>query len=124
MPSVTVNCCCLASGRSIMMEKKVNHFESINLELTTKCPLRCPQCYCTLEGGKDLSRETALRVIREAAELGAKHAELSGGETLCYPWLLDLVAEARKNGIVPNIAISGWHFDRHVLDDRYVCHHG
>ena len=93
----------------------MKQFESINLELTTKCPLRCPQCYCSLEGGIDLPKETALRVIREAAEMGAKHVELSGGETLCYPWLLDLVAEARRNGIVPNIAISGWHFDRHIM---------
>ena len=80
-------------------------FESFNLELTTKCPLRCPQCYCTLEGGRDLPKEIALRIIHQAAELGAKHVELSGGETLCYPWLMDLIIEARKNGITSNIAV-------------------
>ncbi len=91
--------------------------ESFNLELTTKCPLRCPQCYCTLEGGKDLPKETAIRMIREAAELGAEHVELSGGETLCYPYLTELVREAKENGISSNIAISGWHFDKKKAEE-------
>jgi len=56
-------------------------------------------------------------MIREAAGLGAEHVELSGGETLCYPWLTELVREARKNGITPNIAISGWHFDRKKAEE-------
>ena len=86
--------------------------KSFNLELTTKCPLRCPQCYCTLEGGKDLSFERAVQIISEAAELGSEHVELSGGETLCYPNLTELIRFSRKSGIQPNIAISGWHFDR------------
>ena len=90
--------------------------ESINIEVTSKCPLRCPQCYCTLENGKDIPRDIGLRMIRDAAELGVKHVELSGGETLCYPWLLDLVQEARKKRIIPNIAISGWQFSRLAMD--------
>ena len=94
----------------------MHRFESLNLELTTKCPLRCPQCYCTLEGGIDLPMQTAVRIIREAALLGAKHIELSGGETLCYPWLPDLLRESKANGILPNIAISGWHFDHKTAD--------
>ena len=95
---------------------EMHQFESFNLEVTSKCPLKCPQCYCTLEGGKNLPLQTAIRMIREGAQLGAKHVEISGGETLCYPWLTDIIREARKNGIVPNIAISGWGFDQLVLE--------
>lgn len=93
----------------------MRRIESFNLELTTRCPLHCPQCYCTLEGGKDLPLENGEKVIEEAAELGAEHVELSGGETLCYPYLLELIKHARLYGIKPNISISGWHFDQNCL---------
>ena len=101
------------------MEPKVKTYklESLNLELTTKCPLRCPQCYCSLEGGKDFPLDLAVEYIREAGKMGAGHIELSGGETLCYPHLTDVVRESRNNGIEPNIAISGWHFDEKILNE-------
>ncbi len=88
----------------------------INIELTTRCPLRCPQCYCTLEGGKDIPAEAAIKALEEAARLGVEHVELSGGETMCYPHLYEVVAAARRLGIAPSIAISGWHFDEEALD--------
>lgn len=99
------------------MKTRAHKLESLNLELTTKCPLKCPQCYCSLEGGKDFPVELAVKYIREAGEMGVEHIELSGGETLCYPHLAELVTESRKNGIVPNIAVSGWHFDENVLSE-------
>jgi hypothetical protein len=60
----------------------------MNLELTTRCPFRCPQCYCSLEGGKDLAYDKALYWIREAAKNKMQTVNLSGGETLVYPHLL------------------------------------
>ena len=38
----------------------------MNMELTTACPLRCPQCYCSLEGGKHLDLETAMHYLEQA----------------------------------------------------------
>lgn len=88
----------------------------MNIELTTACPLRCPQCYCSLEGGKHIPLQTAKNYLKQAAELGLKHVELSGGETLCYPHLYELIQEAHELGVESNIAISGWHFDEQVLE--------
>ena len=90
--------------------------DGINIELTTRCPLRCPQCYCSLEGGKDIPLNIAVERLEEAAELGVRHVELSGGETLCYPYLIEVVETAKQLGISPSIAISGWHFDEAYLD--------
>lgn len=90
--------------------------DGMNIELTTACPFRCPQCYCSLEGGKNIDPELAVRMIWQGAEMGVSHVELSGGETMCYPHLLEIVAEARKAGVVPSIAISGWHFDAEILN--------
>lgn len=95
-----------------MMEYKPT---GMNIELTTCCPLRCPQCYCTLEGGKHIPLDIAKKALDEAAQLGVEHVELSGGETLCYPHLIELVAYARSQGIAPNVALSGWHFNDEVL---------
>lgn len=92
-----------------------NRPEGMNIELTTRCPLQCPQCYCTLEGGRDIPVEIAINRLKEAAKLGVKHVELSGGETLCYSHLFDVVAAAHSFGISPSIAISGWGFDETVL---------
>ena len=93
-----------------------NQIVGMNIELTTACPLRCPQCYCSLEGGKHIPLETAKECLRQAKALGLKHVELSGGETLCYPHLYALIREAHALGVESNIAISGWHFDEQVLE--------
>lgn len=89
---------------------------SMNLELTTACPLRCPQCYCTLDGVRHLDIETAKKRIDEAVELGLKSLNLSGGETLCYPRLYDLIAYASERVEYVNIAISGALFNQGVYD--------
>lgn len=87
----------------------------MNLELTTRCPLRCPQCYCELLGGRDMERDTALAWIREAAACGVKTVNLSGGETLLYPNLEELIAECKGLGMEANIAISGYGADKERL---------
>lgn len=87
----------------------------MNLELTTRCPLRCPQCYCNLKGGYDMELDTALYWIREAAKNGVKVMNLSGGETLLYPHLGELIAECKHLGMEANIAISGYGADKETL---------
>ena len=92
------------------------HLETMNIELTTKCPLRCPQCYCSLSGGKDIPLQTAIDRIKEASTLGVKEVMLSGGETLCYPHLYDVVRAAKEWCGAAYVALSGIGFDQSVLD--------
>ncbi len=87
----------------------------MNLELTTKCPLRCPQCYCDLEGGKDMDLQTALHFIDDAAKCGVRSVNLSGGETMVYPHLLELIHACHDKGMESNIAISGFGVDKNKL---------
>lgn len=88
----------------------------MNLELTTKCPLRCPQCYCSLEGGKDLSPDMAEHWIREAKRANVQSINLSGGETMCYPHIHQVVQSIALKGMEANIAISGYRFSKAELD--------
>lgn len=90
--------------------------QGLNLELTTCCPLHCPQCYCSLTGGKHLDFAIAKARLKEASAHGVQIVHLSGGETMCYPHLFELIEYASSLNIKPNIAISGYRFDRDVLD--------
>ena len=90
--------------------------DTMNIELTTNCPLHCPQCYCTLTGGKNLPLETAIYWIQEAAKVGVKYVMLSGGETLCYPHLQDVVRTAHTYCGFVNVALSGYLFSQEVFD--------
>lgn len=80
----------------------------MNFELTTKCPLLCPQCYCSLNTGKNMDLNVALFWIDQASENGISTINLSGGETLCYPNLTHVIRYASSKGIKTNIAISGY----------------
>lgn len=79
----------------------------MNLELTTRYPLHCPQCYVSLNNGREMPLDTALYWIRDAADAVVKQVNLSGGETLCYPHLTELIRECHKCGLDSNIALSG-----------------
>lgn len=87
----------------------------MSFELTTKCPLRCPQCYCSLEHGEDLDFGRAVEVLKDGAEHGLLTVNLSGGETMLYPRIYDLLEECAKLGVSGNIAISGYGVDKAVV---------
>lgn len=90
--------------------------EILNLELTTRCPLRCPQCYCSLDNGLDMDVDIAKLRIDEACALGLTSLNLSGGETLCYPYLYEIISYASQKKI-PSIlvSLSGAMFDQAVF---------
>ncbi|MCF8011131.1 MAG: radical SAM protein [Clostridiales bacterium] len=91
--------------------------ESMNIELTDRCPLRCPQCYCHLNEGKDIKKETALKYIEEAARLQIPYINMCGGETMVYPYLTDLIEFISSKGLHSAIAISGWGFNQDKLKE-------
>ena len=89
---------------------------TMNLELTTTCPLRCPQCYCSLDCGKHLDLAIAKKRIDEASEMGVTTLNLSGGETMSYPNLYNLTAYASGKIEEVNMAISGVLFDQEAFE--------
>ena len=87
----------------------------MNLELTTRCPLRCPQCYCDLTKGKDLELETALYWLNEAAKNHVRTVNLSGGETMLYPHLSQLIFDG-VSGIFISLNGSTEEINAHSRD--------
>ncbi len=83
-------------------------------ELTHRCPLSCPYCANPLQlerAGKELSTETWLRVLDEAAALGVLQVHFSGGEPMARRDLLDLVRRARDRELYSNLITSGIQMD-------------
>ena len=70
----------------------------------------CPQCYCDLNRGRDLSPDQARYWLDEAAKAGVRVVNLSGGETMCYPHIYEVTEYAASLGMEVNIAVSGYHF--------------
>ena len=105
-----------------MSENKYSNVPlQMNLELTTKCPLHCPQCYVSLNTGREMPLETALYWIRDAASCGVRSVNLSGGETLCYPYLTELIKECHKLKLYCNVALSGVYVTGKKLDELMEC---
>ena len=85
----------------------VKSLETLVLQVTTRCPYHCPQCYMQ-RGQEDLSLDVAKRYIDWACEQGAGAVQITGGEPLVYPDLCDLLAYIREKHMYSLLATSGW----------------
>ena len=81
---------------------------SVNLELTTMCPMGCPFCYCQFDSGRHMDLPVALYWISEAAKCGVTTVSLSGGEAACYPYLEEVVKAAHERCGYVALALSGY----------------
>ncbi|KIF80487.1 pyrroloquinoline quinone biosynthesis protein PqqE [Noviherbaspirillum autotrophicum] len=83
----------------------------LTLELTYRCPLKCPWCNNPLDfkdyAQRELSTEEWKRVLREGRALGALQLGFSGGEPLQRDDLEELVAYADQLGYYTNLITSG-----------------
>ena len=83
---------------------------AILLELTHRCPLRCPYCSNPLKlqaAADELDTAAWRRVIDEAAGLGVLQVHFSGGEPTARRDLEALVAHAAGRGLYSNLITSG-----------------
>ncbi|MCL2528406.1 MAG: radical SAM protein [Defluviitaleaceae bacterium] len=80
--------------------------ESLHIELTSHCPINCPQCY--KYGPKtDLSLKFLLDTIRQAGEMEVFQIALGGGEPLIYPHIETVIKEIHSHGMASSITTSG-----------------
>ncbi len=80
------------------------------LELTYRCPLKCPWCNNPLDFDRyrnELTTEEWVDVLRQGRELGALQLGFSGGEPMQRRDLEELVGEATRLGYYTNLITSG-----------------
>jgi PqqA peptide cyclase len=91
-------------------------------ELTHRCPLGCPYCSnpLALEPRDDeLDATTWARVFREAAALGIKSVQLSGGEPGARRDVVDIAAHAREAGLHGTLVTSGYGIAARTMRDLW-----
>jgi PqqA peptide cyclase len=82
--------------------------ESIHIDITTVCPLKCPQCYKDYNQHREMSYETFANIIEEASSMGVFQIAIGGGEPLLVQRLADYVQLVRSKGMACTITTSGY----------------
>ena len=80
------------------------------VELTHRCPLSCPHCSNPLaleRPADEIDTAVWARVFKEAADLGALHVHLSGGEPTARRDIVELTRAASQAGLYTNLITSG-----------------
>ncbi len=80
------------------------------LELTYKCPLKCPWCSNPIDFDQyrnELTTQEWRTVLREARKLGSLQLGFTGGEPMLRRDVEELVAEAEHLGYYTNLITSG-----------------
>ena len=80
------------------------------VELTHRCPLSCPHCSNPLaleRPADEIDTAVWARVFKEAADIGALHVHLSGGEPTARRDIVELTRAASQAGLYTNLITSG-----------------
>ena len=88
-----------------------------HLQLTNRCEAGCQGCYtgATPTGAAgEWGLDEWKRAIDALAARGVFHLALGGGESALLPWLGDVAAYAREQGLVPNLTTSGLYGDEEL----------
>lgn len=74
-----------------------------------RCNLSCTHCYSNSSpyAGEILSKEECIGVIQQARTWGYSTLSISGGEPLLYPWLYEIVEEAKTLGMAVSLISNG-----------------
>lgn len=85
----------------------------VTIEVTQRCPNRCIYCSSWSDIAKSamLDLQTIYGIVDDAAELGAKLINLSGGEPLLRPDIADIADYIHTKGLESRLYSSGIFYD-------------
>ena len=83
--------------------------KEFKIEVTYRCNLNCVHCSSDARPSNllEIPRDDCIRILYEAADLGAKDIAFSGGEPLLWPHIDDVVKVADQYGLNVTIYTSG-----------------
>lgn len=97
-------------------------YELLFIELTSQCNERCSHCYADAgpERSTALSWTSIERAIDDAAELGFRIVQLTGGDPLIHPDVVRAVAHARARAIpIVELYTNGLALTRELLGELF-----
>jgi radical SAM protein with 4Fe4S-binding SPASM domain len=85
------------------------NLKEFKIEVTYRCDLNCIHCSSDARPSNflQMSREDCLRILTDAAKMGAQDVAFSGGEPLLWPHICDAVETATMNRLKVTIYSSG-----------------
>ncbi|MEM4347280.1 MAG: radical SAM protein [Candidatus Altiarchaeota archaeon] len=91
--------------------------EKIDLELTSKCNLRCEHCYANSKrNGIDMPVDIALRIINEFSDIGGNRIALTGGEPTLHKNFIEIFNYAAEMGLRIELETNGFFFYKFAED--------
>jgi Predicted Fe-S oxidoreductases len=90
--------------------------ESIHIDLTTVCPLKCPHCYKDTSQHTEMSFEVFSSIIDQAKALGVFQIALGGGEPLVVKNLPVFIKKVTSCGMACTITTSGYGLTLELLE--------
>src|SRR6266550_3547208 len=92
-----------------MTESGSMFLQEMCLQLTNACPLRC--AHCSTRGGvpysDELSTAEIVTLLSDFSDLGGRVLELSGGEPLVHPLIVQIARVGRSLGLEVRLYSSG-----------------
>ncbi len=91
---------CQNSYLIYLFQKMGYPFLMISIEVTTKCNLKCKNCFAheNTEKLAHINLDTAIEIAKEGKELGYTQLSITGGEPLLWPHLYDFLELAVNMG--------------------------
>ncbi|MDD3331200.1 MAG: radical SAM protein [Bacteroidales bacterium] len=104
---------------TIIQENDIYYPECLHIELTSKCNLHCFYCYRksheNLEESNRLDVNELKNIIVSLSERGLKIAEITGGEPLLHPDLIEIIDTCYNNLSLISIITNGT-----LIDDLFI----
>jgi len=93
----------------IQLHSRRFNLREFKIEVTYRCHLSCVHCSsdARLSNSLEMTRDDCLRILADAAKMGAQDVAFSGGEPFLWPHLFDVVEVAVKLGMKVTIYTSG-----------------
>ncbi|MBE3100264.1 MAG: radical SAM protein [Planctomycetes bacterium] len=85
------------------------NLKEFKIEVTYRCDLNCVHCSSDARPSNmlEMTHDDCLRILDDAAKMGAKDVALSGGEPLLWPHVFDVAEAASTLGLKVTIYTSG-----------------
>ena len=79
----------------------------LQIEITNRCPLSCPQCYKSPNGERDIDFGTLSKVMENAARCNVRYIMINGGEPLLYHKFADFLHLIKEYNFEASCVTSG-----------------
>jgi radical SAM protein with 4Fe4S-binding SPASM domain len=88
--------------------KSLNFFSKVNIEITTKCCLKCVHCYNqVIQNRKEMDYRQICSVLDQLADMGVLFVRLTGGEPLLHNDFWKIIEYTRKKEFAVSISSNG-----------------